>query len=356
MKNGPKPTSAPRLRPHLRVTPHGDNKVELRDGVWNPKSVFIEDESRTGLLYRLLLGLDGSRDVAELAHANGISKDEVREVVEYLEGLDVLEEINGPARTDTLLPWLSSEADWAFRRVVLAAEGDLAGRIEAALREGAPQLRIEQAAGSSPWAELDRTPARFLTDEAAQSALVAALEPYRDALIIRAAGSLEPWAMLALNRVAYLAGVSVLFAAIDGPFLFVGPSVLSRSGPCAECLEHRVTLNLRSSDEYLAFKTALAKQEHAAGTAPSAPARRHSAPADMLLASHVALEALRICSSGAGHLRNKVLSIYLPTMETLYNEVLPVPGCETCGSGARRQATALYVDDMRLLLDEGDRP
>ena len=48
------------------------------------------------------------------------------------------------------------------------------------------------------------------------------------------------------------------------------------------------------------------------------------ASARTLLAAHTAYEAANIARSGLYATRNKVLSVYLPTMEIAFNDVLPM--------------------------------
>ena len=63
-----------------------------------------------------------------------------------------------------------------------------------------------------------------------------------------------------------------------------------------------------------------------------------------MLASHVALEALNLAVTETSFTVSKILSIYLPTMEFTFHEVLKVPGCEACGSSAERDDRELYFD------------
>lgn len=48
------------------------------------------------------------------------------------------------------------------------------------------------------------------------------------------------------------------------------------------------------------------------------------ASARTLLAAHTAYEAANIARGGLYATRNKVLSVYLPTMEIAFNDVLPM--------------------------------
>jgi hypothetical protein len=47
--------------------------------------------------------------------------------------------------------------------------------------------------------------------------------------------------------------------------------------------------------------------------------------------------------------RSKALSIYLPTMEICFNEVLRLSGCPVCGAVPHRDDQQLYYDYQTVL-------
>ena len=141
-----------------------------------------------------------------------------------------------------------------------------------------------------------------------------------------------------------IAGFTWIPAMIDGPFLFVGPTAIPGQSAGYRDFETRVAMNLRERDSYLKFKRALATGAHMRADANVLP------PLAGIVASFASLEVVNLIECGTAPTLNKVLSIYVPTMEIAYQEVLPLPG-GVDGPYGRRDATALYFDAREWLLD-----
>jgi len=71
-----------------------------------------------------------------------------------------------------------------------------------------------------------------------------------------------------------------------------------------------------------------------------------------LFASHVTMEVLNYVLTEYSFTVRKVLSIYLPTMEIVFRDVLRTSACKTCGSTSLRDNQQLYFDNHALLGDE----
>jgi thiazole/oxazole-forming peptide maturase SagC family component len=157
---------------------------------------------------------------------------------------------------------------------------------------------------------------------------------------------INPIQLRILNRVVLEHRVPWIHAALDGPFLFVGPTFVPHRSPCYECFETRVMMNLRENASYQRYKQTLVKGGIKNGELPSIE------PALVgLLASHTALEALNFALTDRAFTVGKVLAIYLPTMEFTFNEVFRVPSCKACSPVAERDDKELYFD-LRALIHE----
>ena len=102
-------------------------------------------------------------------------------------------------------------------------------------------------------------------------------------------------------------------------------------------------MNLRESASYQSYKRALVERQVREGVLPVEPAIVG------MLASHTSFEALNYMLTGSSVTVNKVLGIYLPTMEVTYNEVLRSPVCSACSSSPERDDAELYFDMSRLM-------
>jgi hypothetical protein len=107
-------------------------------------------------------------------------------------------------------------------------------------------------------------------------------------------------------------------------------------------------MNLRDAGHYQKYKAAVADARAIMGRPPCYP------PLSSLLCGHAALEAANYVMTGSTFTVNKLLSLYLPTMEFSFNEVLRTPGCDACSSCPERDASELYFEMGSLLKGEGD--
>jgi bacteriocin biosynthesis cyclodehydratase domain-containing protein len=323
------------------VVPHGPDRVELRSGVWNPTSVTVEDEASSGILWRVVRRLDGTASTARIAREEGVPRRTIEAVVDHLLELDVLE----TGRPDVLdghlqrfTPFYPADTVALTRRVVVLGEPGLAGPLAELLRDSLAGVDIETPdAGHPAVAQLEDPDSAWLGDGLELERMVERFADWDGALLVWASTMLEPTRLQILNRVALARGISWLHAGVDGPFVLVGPTFVPHRTPCFECLETRVTMNLREAASYQRYKAALAD-----GALTVAPAL--APPLAGLVAAHAALEAINFALAGRTFTLGKVLAIYLPTMEFSFNEVLRVPGCPACAPTAERDDRALYFD------------
>ena len=68
-----------------------------------------------------------------------------------------------------------------------------------------------------------------------------------------------------------------------------------------------------------------------------------------LLCSLSCIELINYISSGQCITKNKLLSLYLPTMEFTYHKILPLPGCRVCGIDNAFHGHQVHFDTGALL-------
>jgi thiazole/oxazole-forming peptide maturase SagC family component len=154
---------------------------------------------------------------------------------------------------------------------------------------------------------------------------------------------INPILFQTLNRVCLELCIPWIHSAVDGPFLFIGPIFVPYRSACYECFEARVIMNLRENASYQRYKQAIVEGHIKFGRLPIEPVLSG------LLASHTALETLNFVQTENSFTVNKVLAIYLPTMEFTFNEVLRVPGCTACSPSSERDDKELYFDVRALI-------
>lgn len=338
----------PRVRRTFTVIGHSPDLVELRTGVWNQQSFTLRDETGSGKILNLVCGLDGSLTRRELAKREGVSRADVEAVIDHLYSLGAIEEEPTSALDaylDTVAPLggrpeLTGVAD----QVLIFGDFELSQQVGDALTGNTP-CPVRVPAADPLWTQLLDLPASVSHDGLELAALATRFQPWARSLVITADRLIDPLRARTLNRLAHQVGFSWIQAAIDGPFLFIGPTVLPHRSACWECFETRVTMNLHESQSYLRYTNALARGQVVTGRPPVLRA------VGALLASHAALEATNYLYSGSNFTIEKALGIYLPTMEIAYNEVLPMPGCRGCAPIPERDAPSLYFD-ARVWLDD----
>lgn len=332
-----------RIKRSVSVVAHSPDIVELRSGVWNAESYTLTDHAGSGNLSRLVSGLDGTASRAELAKREGVTRAEVEALVDHLDQLGLIEQHPSTAldayldRVDTLSS--GAEASPVDTPVFLLGDPAISEAIGLQLDGATGDGKVQQVGPDDPaWRailELERSgPVGGL--ELAEAGIAA--DAWRDGLVVLAESVINPLRFRAVNRLAIETGFTWLHAAVDGPFLFVGPTVIPKRSACYECFETRVAMNLRETAGYLRYKNALAHGVVVAGEQPLI------APLRNLLGSHVALETINYVHTGSAFTVEKVLSIYLPTMEIAYQEVLRLPGCPACGPLPERDDASLYFD------------
>ena len=334
----------PRLRRTFSVIGHDPDTVELRTGVWNSRSYMLTDSGRSGKLYRIVAGLDGSVSQRELARREHVSRSDVEAALDQLYSLGAVEDRPSSA-LDVYLDGgsaLGSAPELAVSTVLVLGDPEVAAAIRGQL-EASLDGQVTVAGDDRLWDRLVTADLATVDDPLALERLADEFASWDGALVVYADRAVRLAAATALNRVALRRGFTWLHAVIDEPFLLVGPTVLPYRSACYECFETRVAMNLREKASYQRYKQALSGRAVRDGHSPVLP------PLLSLLAAHTALEVCNYALSGSAFTCEKVLGIYVPAMEISYHEVLPVPGCAGCGSLAGRDDSSLYFDPRAWL-------
>jgi bacteriocin biosynthesis cyclodehydratase domain-containing protein len=343
-----------RLKRQYSIVAHSNDVVELRHGTWNPISFTLRDDSTTGVLRRVLERLDGSLSTDEIADAEGVSRSEIDALVEQLADLGLLED--GPSHAldyyldhavPNLFPYPGARGQ-ARRSAVVVGKGGVPDEVARILGAPAAGLDCNVAIGNGDLHELlSRDGSGWLSDGLAFEERAQRFADWRDRFVVFASSTVDPVELRVFNRIALRHRIPWLHAAIDGPFLLVGPTFIPGRSSCYECLETRVLMNLREAASYQAYKHALAERRVVRTAAPL------TRVLEAMAGSLSAFEALNFLVTEANFTVGKMLAVYLPTFEFSVNEVLRLPGCSACGSAPERDDRELYFD-IRTLLD-GER-
>lgn len=341
-----------RVKRQYSLVVHGPDVVEVRHGVWNPTSLTLTDDRESGRLATALRRLDGRSSLAEISDEEGIPAAELEALVARLADLGMLEEASSNALdyyTDFVVPNLSAlgagRRDRKLAPVFVLGDPALGDHVARTLKESFDEgLQIESDDGSVRQA-LRRSDSD-VRDGLALEELGADLSWLAGRLVVFAVSLINPMELQVFNRVALRHGIPWIHAAVDGPFLLVGPTFVPHRSPCYECLETRVLMNLRERSSYVAYKDALANGRVLEQSAPL------QAVMGGLAGSLTSFEALNYLLTETTFTVGKLLAVYLPTMEFVFNDVVRVPGCEACGSQPERNDRELYFEVGALLRDE----
>jgi len=339
----------PRLKRHYSLVAHSADVVELRHGAWNASSVALTDATASGCLLRILKRLDGQLSAAAIADAEGLPEAEVEAVVERLAEQQLLEQGSSHAldhyldQVATGLMVQEGKSADAPTRVHLLGDQKVRDEIQRILESSGLADRGVAAGGNAALrGVLVGRDESWLFDPLEFEQAARPFAELRGGFTIFGVATINPLELRAFNRVSLHHRLPWLHAAVDGPFLLVGPTFVPFRSACYECLETRVVMNLRDSASYQRYKSALADGRAAATASPL------DTVIVVMLASLAAFEAVNFLQTGAAFTVGKLLSVYLPTMEFAFHEVLRLPGCPACGSAPERDDRELYFDARAL--------
>jgi bacteriocin biosynthesis cyclodehydratase domain-containing protein len=339
--------------PGTRVVVHDPDSVEVRTGVWSSSSVTLADDERRGVLGAIVRSIQDGQSVDAIARRLSLSEDAVGSVIDALIANHALT-VREDAEETPRLPYL-----------VAPTLGSMHGR-SAAVQDAillGPSAFTDHLASILPSALRDRTRVaaydsvrRLMTRDLFLEAdgLTAAdaageFEDWRGRLVVAAWAELHPILFANLNQLAHRVGFSFLPAVVDGPFVIVGPTVVPGATPCFACAETRVLESLRDHTLYTGYRAALGME------AVYGEAQTTVDPLQATTLSLAAWEVTNMLTMGASFTLGKLLTLYAPTFEVTFHELLRVPGCHVCSPrGALDQP--LYSDLRSYLRTQLDSP
>ena len=342
----------PRIKKSYFVVPYSADEVELKTGVWNTFAYAVKDDSKSGNLFKIIKLLDGQLGPSEIAKQLDITRSEVEGLIDYLIQLDAIE--YGPTNAiDAYLEHVTPTLSYFYKEkklikpILLLGNNSLVSNMHRLLLEQIGSEQIEVA-------DLDTDACRLLFgsddswvfDGLEFEKSLDLFQPWKSYFVVFAQDNINPVYGNRFNKIAHSLSIPWINIAVDGPMLFIGPTIIGGSGPCYECFESRVVMNLRESMAYLRYREVLSQGKVYGNNLPL------NSVISSLVASFGVLEVLNFIFTECSFTSRKVLSIYLPTMEIAYNEILQLSSCKTCTATAYKDNHQHYFDIQMLLGDE----
>lgn len=339
----------PRIKKTFSIVAHSLDCVELRAGTWDALSHVLQDDSQSRTLLNIIKSINGNSSIQDIAAQQKIPVAEVEDILEQLKKLNALEYGESTAfdyyinHFDATLKKYTPENKFRFP-LLFVNDNEISREIERILINDSLPDKLQIKFSNDDLATLcNNFDPKFMHEGLEFEKLLEKFAHWQGHFIIFTQPTINPIACHYLNRICYRLEIPWMHVAVDGPNLFIGPIFTGKQGPCYECFETRILMNIKQQESYLNYKLALAQ---GAVVSPGAPMHKIVAT---LLASHAAIEILNYCLTEFSFTVRKALSIYLCTMEMSYNEVLALSGCECCGSLARRDDQQLYFDVQSLI-------
>lgn len=334
-----------RIKTQFSIIPHSAQQVELRSGVWNPTSFIINDESNTNKLYAILKDLNGSLTTQEMAKKHHISRAEIEAILDHLQQLNVIENATPEVLNNDMEYFAvqSGGLNDSVKNILIIGEDVICHEIKRILINTTHANSIATLDVTDPAIKNIKANSQWMFDSFMLEEAVEQFSWWKDYFIVLALTRNDPLLAMRLNQMNYTLNIPWIHGVIDGPFIFIGPTFFSQAGPCYHCFEKRVTMNLREYTSYQRYKESLAVNESTENSL------NKSSPVMHVLAAHLAMEIINYRHSKTCFTKSKALSIYLPTMEICFNEVLRLSGCAVCGSISHRDDQQLYYDYQTLL-------
>ncbi|HEY6392183.1 MAG TPA: TOMM precursor leader peptide-binding protein [Bryobacteraceae bacterium] len=328
------------LMPGVRVIVHDRDTVELRTGVWHCNSMMLADDERRGILGRIILGIANGEAFEAIAGENNVPVGDVVSVVEALAERKVLvssedaDKWNRVAHLSLPTVGMLQQDRHIPQEAILLGPPGMAAFLRTAAGDAASRFAD---AGQSALEAVSRGDLFQETNGLGSLDAVAPYEPWRGKLVVLLMPELNPLIAANINRLAHHVGFSFVTGAVDGPFVFVGPAVIPGVTPCFACAESRVLESLRDHALYAAYRSALG-QDRVQGSVYDV-----IDPLQATMLSLLAWEVVNMLTTGIGFTAGKMLSVYAPTMEIVFHELLKMPACPVCSNrGAVDQP--LYSD------------
>ena len=323
--------------------------VEIRWGVWSPLSITLQFPGVNLELAQILESFDGSATIREISTSLSVSDEVLVDIVASLLSRGVVQDgSHGLASFFQKNIFLSgvklnnNSTTTCPRITIITAIENCFESMESGLNELG--VHVDQVNSNELFDKIDLV--EWQSDPLTFSKCVLQLkDSINNEFVWIHSARFDPGELLFLNSALHDLSITYLYSFIDGPFLFVGPTVVSGGSGCFECLEKRVLANLRSWESYLKYKRLASDIRRTKMQESNNPIILQN-----LICSVAQIEIVNYLNAGRNFTRNKVFSIYLPTLEMVFHELVPVSTCTTCGSNKFRDETEFaftYADYMK---------
>lgn len=344
-----------RIKRNFTIVGHSVNEVEFRTGVWNKFSHTISDDEKTGMLLKIIHQLDGAKSAKDIASDLNIPRSKVEGVIDYLQSLGILESTSSNAidyyLDQFVYPFRGFAANCpAFKGIAYIGDQGMIDKISSTVQEAIPNVDVKKLTLDDPSLSfVTEQNDSWMKDGLKLEEKLGQADFLKGYFCVLCLDNVNPVAFKRFNFIAHHLHISWIHCSMDGPFLFIGPTFDSgNKGPCFDCFETLITLNLRESSSYLRYKNALAQ----GNVMPNDPPHNIKSVVQTLLASHASIEIINYFLTSCTVTLGKVLSIYLPSMEITFHEILKSSLCGTCSSIQFRDDTQLYFDFQKLVKEE----
>lgn len=333
-----------RIKPQYSIIGHDSNKVEVRYGVWNPMSFYLYDKTESGQLLPFLLALNGKKSIREIVKSLNISRSKAEAVLDQLRSADLIENKVSSAfdfYINNFAPLLSlGNQEEKINELVMLGDSQCVQVASSLIKNICSEKNIKISIENKDISEVFSVENEGMFFNALEKEKrLDSFSHWKNRFVVVLMTSLDLVALSQINTIAYELNVPWILGVIDGPTILIGPTFVPLQGPCFGCYEARVGMNLRENVRYVEYKKKLFSGNPAKGPeTPLLEVLRH------ILCAHVALEVTNYLLTENTYTIGKVLSMYLPTMEIAYNEVLPFSGCSVCGKKTIRDDYQLYFD------------
>lgn len=144
-----------------------------------------------------------------------------------------------------------------------------------------------------------------------------------------------------INKLATEKEIPVICSFIDGPFITALSTNYPKTG-CLECFGERTLSRLEDHVSYHNFENFKFSKE-------TKDINKGIIPILNIITNLVMAEAFLLSNYGTCKFENRVLNIYVPTLEIQVQDLLRVPYCPTCGNVARAKFQELNVSSRTVV-------
>lgn len=323
-----------KIDPAFSIIYHDENTVEFRSGVWNITSHCLNDDSKKNTLAKIILEMDenGFCDIGRLSNKLNVNKQECGEVIEILQQKKLL--VNS-------VPLFLKPNNKAIKKLFLLHDQGLSNVLNHFIKEKFPELEIIHITREELFFIEDHGEAVFRDNLVLEKLIEQCKVLFADSLVVTITKSIDLAFNFFLNKVLYESEIAWFFAAIDGPFVYAGP--LFDRDYCFECLDHRVLMNAKKTADYLHYKKLMMTKRIRKAIPQLNSDVIHFASA---LAS---MEISHYLATGSCIAKQKMLSVFMPTMEFAYHKILRLPGCRVCGVDNALSGHQIHFDMGALI-------